>query len=309
MQQPPSTSLWISLGLLAVLIIGSTLGRFHWSGDLLLMFLDYALLLTFALMLFALWRGHNSAAAICFLLVAVGAGMLIRGPRAVAAAGQAPELRIMVFNLRFDNPEREQVAELIEAHDPDLLYLIEYPSQANDLMRLELDQYPYSIVEPSRFTMGVALYSKFPIVDQTLHRFAETRIPIFEVDFDVAGEMVTFVGGHPWPPQPQWGALHRAQLNDVLRVAEGVENERLIVGGDFNTPPTAYMLQQLASRAEVAQVRSRFDLRKTFFPVPVLGLTLDHLFVSDSFGVQSYTYDRDMAGSDHRPLVVDLSFN
>ena len=158
--------------------------------------------------------------------------------------------------------------------------------------------------------MGTAFFSKYPIESSTVHQFPETRIPIFEIKLNINGQPVTFIGGHPWPPLPQWGQRHRDQLADVIQVAAAVDQTQspLIVAGDFNTTPNAFMLRSLTNEADVALVRNRFDLQKTFFNASVIRFSFDHVFVSEKVSVTYYEFGN-RAGSDHLPIIVDFGLN
>ncbi|MFK7802006.1 MAG: endonuclease/exonuclease/phosphatase family protein [Anaerolineae bacterium] len=299
------------VSVLSVYVLFASLGRLLWVSDLLAIYLDYVVVLLLIAVGFAIWRKLWPFAGIGLIFCVWGAINIFSFTSAPLSADQPANLRLMVYNVYYNNQDVEAVQAEIKRLNPDLLYLMEYPSEANRVMRLDLDaDYPYQFIEPSRRTMGTAFYSKYPITSETLHRFQETRIPIFEIELMVNGETVVFVGGHPWPPLPQWGETHREQLADIIDVATAVRLERptvsLIVGGDFNTPPTAYMLDLLTEQADVAQVRNRFDYRKTFFSPSVMGTPIDHVFVSDQLTVADYSFG-ELAGSDHRPLVVDFS--
>lgn len=90
-----------------------------------------------------------------------------------------------------------------------------------------------------------------------------------------------FVGGHPWPPQLQWGGLHRSQMEAITRVAAAAAPP-LVVAGDFNAAPWSHTVGELAERGGVRPVRRSLDVSKTFFPFPGVGLPLDHVLVSDA---------------------------
>jgi endonuclease/exonuclease/phosphatase (EEP) superfamily protein YafD len=144
------------------------------------------------------------------------------------------------------------VAE-IRRHDADVIFL----KECSDAIQLEIEDafadYPYRLIEPSRMTMGLALFSPVPITSSSVHRF-ETRIPVFDVTFDV--------GGHPWPALPQWGQLHRKQMADIARVAAEAE-QPLIVAGDFSAAPWSYAVSRSADRADVQDARIGFPLEGT----------------------------------------------
>jgi endonuclease/exonuclease/phosphatase (EEP) superfamily protein YafD len=156
--------------------------------------------------------------------------------------------------------------------------------------------------------MDLAVFSRFPLTSTTIDRTEATRIPIFEVQVDVAGQPLNLVGGHPWAPQPQWAQLHRDQMAEITRVAVQACKSSLIpliVVGDFNATPWSYTMRQLAEQAEVRHIRQAFDLSKTWYLFPLAGLPIDHVLVSPTLQVIEQQYG-DPTGSDHLPIVVDL---
>jgi endonuclease/exonuclease/phosphatase (EEP) superfamily protein YafD len=300
---PLCTWCLLVLGLLA---LGAQLGALHWLGDVLALVADYYLWLGLVLLLVCLralaWRQVALAGAI----VALCGVQLFSYARVVPQppTEDAQALRLLVYNLYYLNPDLPGVASEVKRHNPDVVFLMEYSYAVQQEIETAFADYPYRLIEPSRFTMGLALFSRLPIETATVHRFAETRIPIYELQLRHQGQLVTFVGGHPWPPQPQWGALHRNQMAEITRIAARAP-QPLVVAGDFNAAPWSYMMRQLAAQAEVQHVALRWGLTKTWRPVPVVGLPMDHILVSRHWQVPAYRYGQP-GGSDHLPLIVDL---
>lgn len=291
---------------IAALSLGARLGALHWLGDLLALLAD-----TFVWVSLLVLLGCVRLRAWRWSLVA-GAALLLSGQQVTDFARVAPpaqpvaqrSLRILVHNIYYQNESLGAVVDAIRQHDPDIVLLMEYSDAIQQQIESSFDDYPYRVIQPSRLTMGLALFSRIPIESAEVHRQQATRIPVYEVRMRLGGRLFTMVGGHPWPPQPQWGQLHRDQMQELIRVASGVE-QPLIVAGDFNAAPWSYTMRQLAERARVRQVRQLLDLQKTWHPLPLLGLPLDHVLVSDAWEVLSATYGVP-AGSDHLSLIVDL---
>ena len=80
----------------------------------------------------------------------------------------------------------------------------------------------------------------------------------------------------------------------------------LIVAGDFNASQWSYAMQNLSQQARVANILRLFDFTKTSSPFPLLGLPIDHVLVSPDWEVAQVQYG-DKGGSDHLPIVVDLT--
>lgn len=296
----------ILFSILIISVLVSLTGRWSWWGDLFATFLDYLLVPLLILVIVYLLRRSWVGFGVGLAVLLLGTAYLLAFPRVNSiAAGGERDLRIMVFNMYYDNRQLDEIVAEVRRYDPDLIFWMEYANPIRAELEREFQDYPHTVIEPSRRTMGLALYSRVPIEAATVHRAADTRIPIFDVDLDLDGETVTFVGAHPWPPSPRWGDLHRAQNGDVIEVAEARGEFPLIVAGDFNTPPASFMMREMARRTETKIVRGRFDLSKTFYLNRLIRFCLDHIFVSSEWDVVNFEYG-ERVGSDHVPLVIDL---
>jgi endonuclease/exonuclease/phosphatase (EEP) superfamily protein YafD len=181
---------------------------------------------------------------------------------------------------------------------------MEYSEAIQGQIETAFAEYPYRLIQPSRMTMGLALFSRVPIQGSEIYRFQATRIPIYQVQMSLDGKPFTFIGGHPWPPQPQWGELHRNQMQEITRIA-AQSQPPLIVAGDFNAVPWAYTVRQLAELTDTYHIQPGPDTARTWFPFPFFGLALDHVLVSGEWRVLNYRHGA-QGGSDHLPIVVDV---
>jgi endonuclease/exonuclease/phosphatase (EEP) superfamily protein YafD len=308
MQHPhrPHRLLLVALAVVGVAAAGAWLGRLHWLGDTLALVVDYYLATTLLLLLAFAWRRAWRWAGIAVVLVGLSGAQLASYPAVTTVASPDPEraLRLMVYNIYHLNNDLEAVVATVRRYDPDIVFLMEYSDAVQEQIEGAFADYPHRLIRPSRLTMGLALFSRLPIEAAEVHRAEETRIPVFEVRLLADDKSFTFVGGHPWPPQLQWGALHRSQMEAITRVAAAAEPP-LLVAGDFNAAPWSHTVRELAERSEVRLVRRQLDLTKTFYPFPGFGLPIDHVLVSDTWQVLAMEYGPP-GGSDHAPLIVDL---
>lgn len=289
-----------------LVVVGARLGGLHWFGDILALVVDYALLSALLLLLACGWRGAWRWAATATLLIGMAGVQIASYPQVAPVAAPAAErsVRLLVYNIYHLNDDLDAVVATVRRYDPDVVFLMEYSDAVQGAIEGAFADYPHRLIRPSRFTMGLALFSRLPIEAAEVHRPEETRIPVFEVRLRAASGVFTFVGGHPWAPQPQWGALHRSQMELITRVAEAAAPP-LIVAGDFNAAPWSHTMRALAERATVRLVRRELGLTKTFRPVPGFGLPLDHVLVSAAWQVLALEYGPP-GGSDHTPLIIDL---
>jgi endonuclease/exonuclease/phosphatase (EEP) superfamily protein YafD len=302
----PHRLLLAGLAIVGLAIVGAWLGRIHWLGDLLALVVDYALAVALLLLLAFAWRRAWRWVGIAAIIVGLAGAQLASYPRVALVAPPDAErsVRLLIYNLYHLNPDLDAVVATVRHYDPDVVFLMEYSNAVQGQIEGAFAAYPHRLIRPSRFTMGLALFSRLPIEGAEVHRAEETRIPVFEVRLLADGEPFTVVGGHPWAPQPQWGALHRSQMEAITRVVAAAAPP-LIVAGDFNAAPWSHTMRKLAERANARPVVRGRGLTKTFRPVPGFGLPLDHVLVSREWEVLALEYGPP-GGSDHVPLIVDL---
>ncbi|NJM05755.1 endonuclease/exonuclease/phosphatase family protein [Candidatus Gracilibacteria bacterium] len=300
------TIVFIIVGIAAV---GAWLGPLHWLGDILALVIDYYFLLAGLLLLLALWQRRWRAVGLAATILVLTSVQLTSHPRVTPAAlpQGARELRVLVYNIYYLNEDLDAVVASVKASDADIVFLMEYSEAIHEQIGAAFADYPYQLIRPSRFTMGLALLSRLPFEATEVHRNEETRIPIYEVRMRLNGDPFTLVGGHPWPPQLRWGALHRSQMAAISQVAAQATAPRLIVG-DFNAVPWSYTIRQLVEQADVLPIRQPVDLTKTWRPLPFFGLPVDHVLVSPEWQVLVQSYGAP-GGSDHVPMIVDLALN
>ena len=303
------TKLLVGLaGLLLLLSVAAWLGFVHWVGDVLALFVPYFAAGTAVLLLIFVAFRHRTGVALAGLALLLNLVPLVGYlplDRVAAGGGQPVDLRLMVYNIYYRNNNLDAIRTEVDAFSPDIIFLMEYSFAIQSEIEAQFVDYPYRLIEPSRMTSGVAQFSRVPILASEVYRFEGTRIPVIEVTFDVAGEKVTLVGGHPWPPIDRWANLHALQVADVQRVAAQAERP-LIVAGDFNAAPWSYALRQLQATADVRDTRRGLGRLTTWYGPPPVRLSLDHVFASEELAVQNYTYGQ-AGGSDHLPSIVDFS--
>jgi endonuclease/exonuclease/phosphatase (EEP) superfamily protein YafD len=302
----PHRLLLVALAVVGVAAVGAWLGSLHWLGDILALVVDYYVVAATLLLVAFGWRRAWRWAAIAAVIVGLSGAQLVshHAVAPVASPDSERTLRLMVYNIYHLNDDLDAVVETVRRYNPDIVFLMEYSDAVQGQIEPAFADYPHRLIRTSRLTMGLALFSRLPIEAAEVHRAEETRIPVFEVRLVADGAPFTFVGGHPWPPQLQWGALHRSQMEAITRVAASAEAP-LVVAGDFNAAPWSYTIGELAERAQVRLVRRQLDLSKTFYPFPGFGLPLDHVLVSNEWQVLAMEYGAP-GGSDHAPLIVDL---
>ena len=282
----------------------SRLGFLHWTADLFSLFhLPYfwvSLLLSILLLTQRKWRWAGLGLATTVLNLYLLLPFYLPSQRA-----EEGNLRLYVHNIYYQNSELESVVNAVRQTDPDVVFLMEYSHAIASEIEEAFADYPYNLIDPSRYTMGLALFSKFPLGDSQVYRF-DTRIPIFHTSVSVGEQAFDFVGAHPWPPIGRWGNLHRQQMIDIAEVAKNAKHP-LIVAGDFNASPWSHAVGQLKQQADVTNAKHGFGLTNTWHLNRIFGLPIDHIFVSEGLKLASFK-QLESFGSDHNALLLDINF-
>ena len=284
--------------------LAARLGAFHWSFDLLALFHTFYFFAALGLVVISLLMRRYTWASVACLALFINGWLLFPYLPVAASANEARDLRIYVHNLYYLNDDLDTVLEDIALHNPDVVFLMEYSDEIQGQLEPRLERYPHRLIEPSRFTMGVALFSRVPLIDAQIRRFEATRIPIVQARLELGTQSVSFVGGHPWPPLGRWGALHRAQMTDIARVATDTPHP-LVVAGDFNASPWSFVVDDLRQSAGVRDAQRGFGVRNTWWLNRFVALPIDQILVSSEWTVLDLTQGN-RGGSDHAPLIIDL---
>jgi endonuclease/exonuclease/phosphatase family metal-dependent hydrolase len=239
------------------------------------------------------------------------------------------QIRIMTYNVHscrgMDgkiSPRR--IAKVIEQYNPDVVALQELDlgrvrSQKHDQPRLIAEElgmhlcFCPTVVEQGE-QYGHALLSHFPMeVVRTQHlckgkRFwrGETRGALW-VRFDLEGMQLNMMNTHFG-----LGRAERvAQAADLLGeewIGGVIEDEPLILCGDFNMLPRSQPYRALTRRLRDVQIDS--TPQNTFSSFHAFA-RIDHVFVSRHFIPSKILVPRNSltrVASDHLPLIVDLNY-
>jgi endonuclease/exonuclease/phosphatase family metal-dependent hydrolase len=260
-----------------------------------------------------LWRGRPllavvAAATTGVLLASAVAGLGLPAgdpPR----AGMLPTLRLFTANIHDANPDMGPIAKEIAAVAPDLVALQEIdPDGAAGLARSGvLDRFPYSMTETRTGASGIALWSRFPLVDAQVQDVLGR--PFIIATVMVGAKRLRLYTVHTVAPlgggRAQWQAQLRRVRADV-RATKGA----LVVAGDFNASRYHPSFRRLLSDGlrDAHERRGRgwaatWPRDRRLLP-PLL--RLDHVLVSPGVEVQAIREGVGQ-GSDHRPVIADLA--
>jgi endonuclease/exonuclease/phosphatase family metal-dependent hydrolase len=224
-----------------------------------------------------------------------------------------PVMKVMTYNIKLGNGSLQQIANVINAQNPDLICLQEVDSctnrsgstinQAKELGRLTKRYYYFSRAMPyDGGTYGDAILSRWPMYQVTHYplpagngeprQMAVIRVEKDGTMFNVAGTHLDHLG-----PAAGNTLLQATAINNIVT---GITYPFLL-GGDFNSIP---------SSTTIAKLKEQFTLGCTSCPPTSTAVSptrsIDYfMYKPGGFSIVSYNTINTQA-SDHLPVVAEI---
>ncbi|MEM7348731.1 MAG: endonuclease/exonuclease/phosphatase family protein, partial [Chloroflexota bacterium] len=245
------------------------------------------------------------------LIMLAFAPLFLEKPNTLPAS--SVPIKIMSYNIWGRNKTVQEAANLIREEKPDILLLQEDYYAVSAILHPQLkelyeDQPLYLVAEPR---MGQTIISRYPIVPIEAS-YRNGRAQKIWIDTPIGQFQVWNV--HTKTPYRDW----EGQTQQVRYLAQEISltSEPLIVGGDFNSPELAAPYRLINRYLKNAHWQAGFGLGATYpkighrfkgIPIITPVLRIDHIFYSNHFVAHnSYTLSKS-GGSDHYPIVAELS--
>jgi endonuclease/exonuclease/phosphatase (EEP) superfamily protein YafD len=216
-------------------------------------------------------------------------------------------IRILSANLQEQPEALIHIKQVIEAQQPDLVLLAEFHPSAVEMMDALQLEYPFTSLKPHFAGAGIALYSRFPLIDLPEADFGIPERPVINTKVQTPQGELTLLGLHPYPPTATrlW-----ASRNEQLQQAAtwgAAQSGSLLLVGDLNIVPWSPLFQDILSEGGLANGRKGFGWQPTW-PVrwPLVWLPFDHLLHSADITIHQFQTGPNIA-SDHFPILVDFS--
>lgn len=304
---------------LALFVISLT-GRWTMIGELFCSFRAYVLvtLLVFAPLLWLLrrrWINIAYGVAVVWCLFGTAAAYVPASwcghpsPTTTELAS-GPTIKLMSYNLLGTNRQYAKAVDQVRKHDPDVLILLEFANEWNVAMSSLHETYPYRIEQPRWHGFGIALYSKTPLRDVRVEAIAKNRTdnPLIQATVDVGGRPLRFAGVHLLSPMTaRRFEIRNEQMADVARLLNQ-SDVPTVLAGDFNCVPWSSHLVRLTGDAGLRDSRQGFGYQASWSAERRwLRIPIDHALVSDRVLVHRRWIGEQSGGSDHYPLLVEMS--
>ena len=309
-------SVFVTLGLAAATLVSLTVPRW-WLGDLLshLRF-HYALgLLVCTLCLIV---RHRWVSLLVFLLTLVNLSILVpfyaARPPIIPTAST---LCILHYNLDMTASSHQAAFAYLRQQQADVLFLQEVtPALAAQFAR-ELPAYRVVYAQPLPNTHGSALL--LPINTTlmvqsvgTVHLPTTSPRPMITATIAYEGRPLALLSLQVVRPKDAYTEDIQATEYDAVAAWVSIQRQRtgtpMLVIGDCNTTPWSARFQQFLVASGLQDTSIGFGFQPTWsasLPV-LLGLPIDHAFVSPELVTQARVVGPDLGG-DHAPLWVTIA--
>lgn len=228
--------------------------------------------------------------------------------QAVPRCREDDEIKLLVANVKRDNPKKDAVLALVERMRPDVVLLLETDSAWDQALAPMARAYRNALRRPKENTYGLHLFSNLELIDPQVRHLIDPEIPSIKTAMKLrSGESVFLYGLHPRPPPRADTAERDAEL---VRVGLEVRrhDEPAIVLGDMNDVAWSRTTRLFQEVSGLLDPRIGRGLYATFHAKwRLLRWPLDHVFFSNVFALRTLAVLPSI-GSDHFPLFVSLCF-
>jgi endonuclease/exonuclease/phosphatase (EEP) superfamily protein YafD len=229
---------------------------------------------------------------------------------AAHAADEPPEarLRVMHANVLWSNAQHDRLLDAIHGAEPDVVVLQEINSRWMRAIAPELAEYRFCASGVAEDRSGIAIFSRHPLCNVRISPPGDPGAPCITAAVLLGPRVVSLATIHPRTPlTPRGHARRNDQLREVARRAAELPRPLVLVG-DLNTTMWSPHFTRLLEDLHLNDARRGFGLRPswpTFLPPPAR-IPIDHCLVSPEVSVTDCRLGPSF-GSDHLPLIVDLS--
>ncbi len=224
-------------------------------------------------------------------------------------------LKVMTWNVRYDNPNPKEIAKVINSEKPDIVAVQELiRDTAWELSAILKPAFPYQYINPLTFELG--FFSKQPIeytFNSTITQFQEAsirignrEIAVINVHLPTPAIKAKKLGFLPIPIDyntEKQDKIYPALIDRVRAI-----DRPLLVVGDFNTGDRDRNYRLFSEYLTNSFQQAGWGLGFTYpikplFPLPLV--RIDHIFHSQHWQTKA-AWTNKGSGSDHQYLVAKL---
>lgn len=233
---------------------------------------------------------------------------LYLSPNADERTTQGRTLKVMIANVYTANENHYKLINAVHTEAPDILVLQEVDTNWIKSLTAFEASFPHKIIRARDDNFGIALYSKFQPITETVTNWGNIDIPSIESQFNIDGDAFYVLATHPLPPISSVHYDYRnKQLNEVANRAKQIKSAKVLLG-DLNITMWSSDYDKLERDTGLNNARNGFGTLPSWpTQIPPLMIPIEHILVSKEFHVRKIYTGTDI-GSDHLPLIAELIF-
>lgn len=211
---------------------------------------------------------------------------------------------IAFFNKYYGNSNYEAIDTALERIQPDLIGFTEISKQdISSLRSLQTYQYVVYREASDNFTFGV--FSRYPLELLSVEQGEMIHTLVAKV---TAEPPYTLVVTHPFAPITPWDiAMRDKELLAIQKYIKSVDNQRVILIGDFNITPWSKMYETFTSGMPKLKNAAQGKGLFLTWGSGLIRAQIDHIFVPKTAFVESFKTEY-VQGSDHYLIWSKIGF-
>ncbi|MEO0331980.1 MAG: endonuclease/exonuclease/phosphatase family protein [Bacteroidota bacterium] len=217
---------------------------------------------------------------------------------------------LLIANVYMYNRQTSEFLHIASHTDPDMILVMETDQWWIDQLQPLRKHYKYYHEYPVDNTYGLALYSRFPMMNTQIMFFNHDSVPSFHTTVQLPNQKsFRFHGVHPVPPvyskHPDNQGKQEVALLKVGHLLSQNEGST-IVAGDFNDVAWSNTSRLFQVEGQLLDARVGRGLYNSFDATSwLMRWPLDHVYASEEFHLISLEH-LGKFGSDHFPVYAEL---
>lgn len=298
----------VAVGVLLGSAAGSMAG-WHWLLDLTTHFRWYWFLLALGgVALTAVLRLPAAGVLFAAALVVNSLDLLPYWipPRAAVAAADRRPVRIVSMNVHRANRHTSPAIDHVRGRRPDVLAVLEVDDHWATALAGLADVLPHRMMVPRPDNFGIAVLSRWPLVDARVVEFTATGFPSIVATVRHEAGDFRFIATHPYPPFDGPATAQLVEHLDGVAAEAAASPLPCVVAGDLNAAPWSRGFRRLVAVAGLRDTALGLGVRSTYHAgLPAPRIPIDHILVPTG----TVVVRRDVGpriGSDHFPVEADV---
>lgn len=239
-------------------------------------------------------------------LLALCLGLMLPYEQAPNATLTERRLRLLSFNIFFDNAKLDQAVDHIRATNADVVILLEVAPTNRDALRPLDRDYPYRIECWQKRRCDILVLSRAPLKDlESALTVINTPPAWAAAELDLSGCRFSLVAAHLSLPFPfHYPGEQGARATSLSQIVEQIKGPK-ILAGDFNAASWGAVIADIAAETKLDILTGYGATWPTPFPT-YLGIPIDNVLASHEFAFLSREL-QEIPGSDHRGVLTEIA--